>query len=56
MQRYNQIEPRFSGTYSRNSLLKNMKDTYVIKAYVINLDEYINARIHWIPFMLKRTK
>ena len=33
-------EPRFNGVFSRNNLLKKIKDG----AYIIKLDEYANAK------------
>ena len=35
-------EPRFNGVYSRNDLLKKIKDG----AYIINLDEYADVGTH----------
>ena len=43
-------EPRFNGVYSRNNLPKTIKKG----AYVINLDEYENTGMHWVPFFVKR--
>ena len=39
IQKYYQNEPRSNGVYSRNNLLKKIKDG----AYVKNLDEYADA-------------
>ena len=44
IQKY-QIEPRFNGVCSRDSLPK-IKD----RAYVINLDEYSDIGTHWVAF------
>ena len=41
-------EPRFNGVYSRDNLLKTIKNG----AYVINLDEYQNTGTHWIALLL----
>ena len=43
IQKYYQNEPKFNGIYSRD-ILSKIKD----RAYVINLDEYCDIRIHWI--------
>ena len=43
MQKYYQNEPKFNGTYSRNSL-PDIKD----QAYVINPDDYRSIGTHWI--------
>ena len=40
IQKYYQNEPRFNGSYSRDSFPKRLKDG----AYVINLDEYTDVR------------
>ena len=52
IQKYYQNEPRFNGIYSRNNLLKKIKD----EAYVINLDEYADVGTHWIPLFFKRSE
>ena len=52
IQKHYQNEPRFNGVYSRNNLLKKIKD----KAYIINLDAYANAGIHWIDLFCKRSE
>ena len=44
IQKYNQNEPRLNEVYSRNNLPKLIKDG----AFIINLDEYVNAGTHWI--------
>ena len=40
IQKYYKNEPRFNGVFSRNNLLKKIKDG----AYIINLDEYANVK------------
>ena len=45
-----QNEPRFNGFYSRNNLLKKIKD----EAYAINLDEYTDVSTHWIALFCSR--
>ena len=40
IQKYYKNEPIFNGVFSRNNLLKKIKDG----AYIINLDEYANAK------------
>ena len=52
IQQYYQNEPRFNGIYSRNSLTKKLKHG----AYVINLDEYVDAGTHWIALISSRTE
>ena len=52
IQQYYQNEPRFNGIYSRNSLTKKLK----YGAYVINLDEYVDAGTHWIALISSRTE
>ena len=42
-------EPRFNGVYSRNNLLKIIKNG----AYLINLDEYVDVGTHWIALYVK---
>ena len=41
---YYQNGPRFNGVYSRDNLPDKIKDG----AYVINLDEYVDIRTHWV--------
>ena len=48
MQKYYQIEPRFNGVYSRNSLPKIKDGTYVI-----NLDKYKSIATHWIALCVR---
>ena len=40
---YYENEPRFNGIYSKNNLLKTLKNGL----YVINLDEYADVGTHW---------
>ena len=49
IQKYYQNEPRFNGIYSRNNLLKKIRDG----AYVINLDKYADVGTHWIALFFK---
>ena len=42
----------FYGVYSRNNLLKKIKD----RAYVINLDEYADVGTHWIALFCNRSE
>ena len=44
IQKYYENEPRFNGVFSRDNLLKEIKDG----AYVINLDEHKDTGTHWI--------
>ena len=44
IQKYYKNGPRFNGVFSRNNLLKEIKDG----AYIMNLDEYKDAGTHWI--------
>ena len=46
---YCKNEPRFIGVCSRNNSPNGVKKG----AYVINLDEYENARTHWIALFVK---
>ena len=50
MQKYYQNEPRFNGIFSRDNLLKTIKDG----AYVINLDEYADVGTHWIALFCRK--
>ena len=52
IQKYYQNEPRFDGVYSRNNLLKKIKDG----AYVINLDEYADVGTHRIALFCNRSE
>ena len=47
---YYKNEIRFNGIFSRNNLLKKIKD----EAYVINLDEYANTGTHWIALFCNK--
>ena len=49
IQKYYQIEPRFNGVYSRNNLLKKIKDG----AYVINFYEYATVGTHYAALFCK---
>ena len=42
IRKYYENEPRFNSVYSRNNLLKIIKN----RAYVINLDEYADVGTH----------
>ena len=44
IQKYYENEPRFNGVFSRDYLLKEIKDG----AYVINFDEHKDTGTHWI--------
>ena len=50
--KYYQNGPRFNCVYSRNNLLKKIKDG----AYVINLDEYADVGTHWIALFCNRNE
>ena len=50
-QKYYQNELRFNGVYSRNNLPKRIKD----RAYVINLNEYVDVGKHWIALFCNRS-
>ena len=41
---YYQNKPRFIGVYSRDNIANKIKD----RAYVTNLDEYLDIGTHWI--------
>ena len=49
IQKYYQLEPRFNGVYSRNNLLKKIKDG----AYVINLGQYAAVGTHYAALFCK---
>ena len=49
IQKYYQNEPRFNGVYSRDNLLKKIKDG----AYIINLDEYSEIGTHWVALYVQ---
>ena len=50
IQKYYENESRFNGVFSRDNLLKKIKDG----AYVINLDEYEDIGTHWIALFCKK--
>ena len=52
IQKYYQNDSRFNDVYSRNNLLKKIKDG----AYVINLDEYADVGTHWIALFCNRSE
>ena len=52
IQKYYKNEPRFNGVFSRNNLLKKIKDG----AYVISLDEYADVGTHWIASFCNRNE
>ena len=52
IQKYYENEPRFNGVFSRDNLLKKIKDG----AYVINLDEYEDIGTHWIALFCNRNE
>ena len=52
IQKYYENEPRFNGVFSRDNLLKKIKDG----AYVINLDEHKDTGTHWIALFCKKMK
>ena len=52
IQRYYENEPRFNGVFSRDNLLKKIKNG----AYVINLDEHKDTGTHWIALFCNRNE
>ena len=52
IQKYYENEPRFNGFYSRNNLLKKIKDG----AYVINHDEYADVVTHWTALFFSKSE
>ena len=52
LENYYQNEPIFNGVYSRNNLLKTVKDG----AYIINFDEYLDVDRHWIALFCNKTE
>ena len=50
IQKYYKNGPRFNGVFSRNKLLKEIKDG----AYIMNLDEYKDAGTHWIALFCNK--
>ena len=49
IQKYYQNKPRFNGIFSRDDLIKKIKDG----TYLINLDEYADVNTHWIALFCK---
>ena len=52
IQKYYENEARFNGAFSRDNMLKKIKDV----AYVINLDEYADVGTHWIALFSNRSE
>ena len=52
IQKYYKNEPRVNAVFSRNNLLKKIKDG----AYIINLDKYANVGTHWIALFCKKNE
>ena len=52
IQKYYENEPRFNGVFSRDNLLKKIKDG----TYVINLDEYEYIGTHWIALFCEKNE
>ena len=52
IKKYYENKPRFNGVFSRDNLLKKIKDG----AYVINLDEYEDISTHWIALFCKKNE
>ena len=52
IQKYYENEPRFNGVFSRNNLLKKIKDG----EYVINLDEYADVGTHCTALFFNRNE
>ena len=52
IQKYYENEPRFNGVFSRDNLLKKIKDG----AYVINLDEHKDTGTHWVALFCKKNE
>ena len=52
LEMYYQNDPRFNGFFSKNDLLKTIKDG----TYVINLDEYADVGTHWIALFCNRNE
>ena len=53
IQEYHQNEPRFNGVFSRDNLPNNIHpkglgSAVKSRAYVINLDEYLDIETHWV--------
>ena len=52
IQKYYENEPKFNGVFSRDNLLKKIKDG----AYVIYLDEHKDTGTHWIALFCMRNE
>ena len=52
IQKYYEDETRFNGVFSRDNLLKKIKDG----AYVINLDEHKDTGTHWVALFCKKNE
>ena len=52
IQDYYGNEPRFNGVYSRDTLPETIKN----RAYVINIDEYVDIGTHWIALYVKNNE
>ena len=52
IEKYFENEPRFNGVYSRDNLLKTIKNG----AYVINLDKYADLSTRWIALYVKNNE
>ena len=52
IQKYYENESRFNGVFSRDNLLKKIKDG----AYVINLDEHKDTGTHWIALFCNKNE
>ena len=52
IQKYYENKSRFNGVFSRNNLLKKIKNG----AYVINFDEHKETGTHWIALFCNRNK
>ena len=52
IEKYYENEQRFIGVFSRDNMLKKIKDG----ACVINLDEYADVGTHWIALFCKRSE
>ena len=49
---YYENKPRFNGVYSRDNLLKTIKNG----AYIINLDEYTDVGTQWIALYVENNE
>ena len=52
IQKYHADEIRFNGVFSRDNVLRNIKDG----AYVLNRDDHADAGTHWIALFCNRNK